>query len=74
MAIVVRGDAMSVSDVEKAFGQIEEVDAVISTIGGTPANPKADSEVRLHHSLWLGDARCVHVVGPMYTRVWSHEV
>ncbi len=45
MAIVVRGDAMSTSDVEKAFGQIEEVDAVISTIGGTPANPKADSEV-----------------------------
>ncbi|KAK9816215.1 hypothetical protein WJX74_009237 [Apatococcus lobatus] len=43
-AILVRGDAMSVPDVEKAFGQIEEVEAVISTIGGTPANPKADSE------------------------------
>ena len=25
---------------------IEEVDAVISTIGGSVANPKADSEVR----------------------------
>lgn len=45
-AILVRGDAMSVPDVEKAFGQIEEVEAVVSTIGGTPANPKADSEVR----------------------------
>ena len=40
---------MSVSDVEKAFGQIEEVEAVVSTIGGTPANPKADSEVRIKH-------------------------
>ena len=65
---------MSVSDVEKAFGQIEEVDAVISTIGGTPANPKADSEVCLHHSLWLGGTIFLHKVGHMCTRVWSHEV
>ena len=27
-----------------AFAQIEEVDAVVSTIGGTPADPSADSE------------------------------
>ena len=45
-AILVRGDAMSTADVEKAFGQIEDADAVVSTIGGTPANPKADSEVK----------------------------
>lgn len=31
-------------DVDGAFAQIEEVDAVVSTIGGTPADPSADSE------------------------------
>lgn len=46
MAIVVRGDALVPSDVEAAFAQIEEVDAVVSTIGGTPADPRADAEVR----------------------------
>ena len=46
MAIVVRGDAMSPDDVAKAFGQIEQVDAVVSTIGGTPADPNADSQAR----------------------------
>jgi hypothetical protein len=45
MAILVRGDAMSKEDVTKAFDQIEEVDAVVSTIGGTPADPMADSQV-----------------------------
>lgn len=45
MAILVRGDAMSKEDVAKAFDQIEEVDAVVSTIGGTPADPTADSQV-----------------------------
>ena len=45
MAILVRGDAMSTEDVAKAFEQIEEVDAVVSTIGGAPANPMADSQV-----------------------------
>ena len=44
MAVVVRGDATSKEDVEKAFAQIEEVDLVVSTIGGTPADPRADSE------------------------------
>ena len=47
MAIVVRGDALVVSDVEAAFAEIEEVDAVVSTIGGTPADARADSEVCL---------------------------
>ena len=46
MAIVVRGDALSEEDVKKAFDQIEEMDAVVSTIGGTPADPSADSQVR----------------------------
>jgi len=44
MAIVAKGDAMSKADVQKVFDSIEEVDAVISTIGGTVANPIADSE------------------------------
>lgn len=47
MAIVVRGDALQTDDVQKAFDQIEEVDAVVSTIGGTPADPLADSQVNL---------------------------
>ncbi len=45
MAIVVKGDAMSSSDLKKAFSSIEDVDAVISTIGGTPADPSSDSQV-----------------------------
>ncbi|CAK0784813.1 hypothetical protein CVIRNUC_008017 [Coccomyxa viridis] len=44
MAILVRGDALKKEDVEKAMGEIEEVDAVVSTIGGTPADPTADSQ------------------------------
>ena len=45
MAIVVKGDALNPDQVQKAFDQIEEVDAVVSTIGGTPADPQADSQV-----------------------------
>lgn len=45
MAILVRGDALKKEDVDKALEQIEEVDAVVSTIGGTPADPTADSQV-----------------------------
>ncbi len=45
MAIVVKGDALDEASVKAAFDQIEEVDAVISTVGGTPADPRADSEV-----------------------------
>ena len=45
MAIVVKGDAMSKDDLKKAFESIEDVDAVVSTIGGTPADPSADSQV-----------------------------
>ena len=49
MAIVVKGDAMSTSDLEKAFANIEDVDAVVSTIGGTPADPSSDSQVGDHY-------------------------
>ncbi len=54
MAILVRGDALKKEDVEKAMGEIEEVDAVVSTIGGTPADPTADSQVvsRCQKELW----------------------
>ncbi len=45
MAIVVRGDALNKDDIQKAFDQIEEVDAVVSTLGGTPGDPTADSQV-----------------------------
>lgn len=47
MAIVVKGDALQPESIQKAFDQIEEVDAVVSTIGGTPADPTADSQVRI---------------------------
>ena len=45
MAIVVKGDALDEASVKAAFDQIEEVDAVVSTVGGTPADARADSEV-----------------------------
>lgn len=44
MAIVSKGDALDVDSVAKAFDDMEEVDAVVSTIGGTTANPEADSQ------------------------------
>lgn len=53
MAIVVKGDAMSVEDLDKAFESIEDVDAVVSTIGGTPADPTSDSQVMLEHRATL---------------------
>lgn len=40
----VQGDAMNPEQVQAAFDQIEEVDAVVTTIGGTPADASADSE------------------------------
>ncbi len=48
MAIVIKGDALQPDSIQKAFDQIEEVDAVVSTIGGTPADPTADSQVSMH--------------------------
>lgn len=44
MAVMVKADALNMVEVEKAFDSIEEVDVVVSSIGGTPANPQADSE------------------------------
>jgi len=43
MAIVFNGDATNADDVERAFKSIDGVDAVVSTIGGTTADPTADS-------------------------------
>lgn len=39
MAFVVNGDALKATDVDAAFNGIEEVDAVVSTIGGTVSSP-----------------------------------
>lgn len=41
MAIVVKGDAMSPEDIERAFTSIDGVEAVVSTLGGSPG---VDSE------------------------------
>ena len=43
MAVVVKGDATVRADVDAAMAAIEEVDVVVSTIGGTPGDPSADS-------------------------------
>ncbi|KAF8073242.1 hypothetical protein HT031_000903 [Scenedesmus sp. PABB004] len=43
MAIVAKGDATKRDEVDKAFAAIEEVDAVVSTIGGSNKDPTADS-------------------------------
>jgi len=43
MAIVVNGDATRPEDIERAFKAIDGVDAVVTTIGGTSADPTADS-------------------------------
>jgi len=44
MAIVAKGDALVPEDVERAFAQIEDVDAVVSSVGGTVADPRADGD------------------------------
>eukprot|EP00195_Chlamydomonas_chlamydogama_P013166 CAMPEP_0202905552 /NCGR_PEP_ID=MMETSP1392-20130828/34827_1 /ASSEMBLY_ACC=CAM_ASM_000868 /TAXON_ID=225041 /ORGANISM="Chlamydomonas chlamydogama, Strain SAG 11-48b" /LENGTH=269 /DNA_ID=CAMNT_0049593689 /DNA_START=135 /DNA_END=944 /DNA_ORIENTATION=- len=44
MAIVAKGDALNKEEVQKVFDSIEDVDAVVSTIGGTVANPTVDSQ------------------------------
>ena len=75
MAIVVKGDALIPADVERALAAIDGVDAVVSTIGGTTADPAADSlgninliEAALRHgvkkfvlvtSIGTGDSRWV---------------
>lgn len=42
-AFLSKGDALVDKDIKKAFDLVEEYDAVVSTIGGTPAEPTADS-------------------------------
>lgn len=44
MAIVAKADALDPQAVEKVFASIEDVDAVVSTIGGTTKSPEADSQ------------------------------
>eukprot|EP00877_Chromochloris_zofingiensis_P001485 jgi/Chrzof1/11337/Cz05g32280.t1 len=44
MAIVAKGDALNKAEVDKVFAGIEDVDAVVSTIGGSTQNPQADSQ------------------------------
>jgi len=69
MAIVIKGDALQPDSIQKAFDQIEEVDAVVSTIGGTPADPQADSQVCIYNSIQQWDSnmyirRCKHASSP----------
>ncbi len=45
MAIVVKGDALKPEDVERAIESIDGCDAVVSTLGGTTADPQVDSQV-----------------------------
>lgn len=44
MAVVAKGDALNTADVEKVFNGIEDVDAVVSSLGGSVANPQVDSQ------------------------------
>ena len=44
MAIVAKGDAMNPDDIERTFAAIDGVDAVVSTLGGTTADPGADGQ------------------------------
>ena len=37
MAIVINGDARNDEDIERVFDEIDDLDAVVSTIGGSPA-------------------------------------
>lgn len=43
-AILLKGDAMDRTGLDNVFSGVDDIDAVVSTIGGTPANPQADSQ------------------------------
>ena len=43
-AFLVKGDALNPADVERVFAGLDECDVVVSTIGGTPTDPRACSE------------------------------
>lgn len=38
------GDALDQSTIDKTFAALDDLDVVVSTLGGTPADPRADSE------------------------------
>ena len=42
--ITAKGDALDKESVEKLMASIDDLNVVVSTIGGTTADPKADSE------------------------------
>ena len=44
MALFAKADALNMEQVEKVFDGIDDLDAVVSTIGGTVAEPLADSQ------------------------------
>ncbi|KAG2495215.1 hypothetical protein HYH03_006821 [Edaphochlamys debaryana] len=44
MAFCPKGDALNKDDVQKVMDGIEEVDAVVCTLGGSVADPRVDSE------------------------------
>ena len=43
-AFLQRGDALVPADVARVFASLDECDVVVSTVGGTPADPRADSD------------------------------
>jgi nucleoside-diphosphate-sugar epimerase len=44
MAIVAKGDAMSPADLDRVFTAIDGVEAVVSSLGGSTADPSADGQ------------------------------
>ena len=43
-AFLAKGDALVPADVSRVFASLDECDVVVSTVGATPADPRADSE------------------------------
>ena len=46
-AFLFKGDALNPADVAKVYASLDECDCVVSTIGGTPQDPRADSEANI---------------------------
>ena len=57
-AIQVAGDALEPESLARAFDSIEEVDAVISTVGGTSSNPQVDGEVSVSSLVDTAQGTC----------------
>eukprot|EP00201_Polytomella_parva_P021298 CAMPEP_0175045796 /NCGR_PEP_ID=MMETSP0052_2-20121109/4650_1 /TAXON_ID=51329 ORGANISM="Polytomella parva, Strain SAG 63-3" /NCGR_SAMPLE_ID=MMETSP0052_2 /ASSEMBLY_ACC=CAM_ASM_000194 /LENGTH=263 /DNA_ID=CAMNT_0016309423 /DNA_START=72 /DNA_END=863 /DNA_ORIENTATION=+ len=47
-AIFVKGDGLDINSVDKVFSGLEDVEVVISSIGGTVEDPRADSEANIN--------------------------